>query len=254
MKRKVLYIIMSLGILSLIVLPGCTKYGSNPPIEHFAFSTPEAVAPANESVIYVTGTTVDLTWTSTNESGDPVKADIYFGTGDTPPLVQANHNALTYTVTVEPGMTYFWRVVMRDANGITTDGPVWSFTPLCVFVPSMAVGSYHSYSAPSQWNSEGDITITADPTDQYTVNVTGIEALEGVVENGGPLVMHIDPVNYEVTAPKVVIATDAFGYHNLAYEGTGTYNACDGSYAMEFTISTDEGSFGAFAFSFTRNP
>jgi hypothetical protein len=255
MKRKSIITAVLPVLVFLFALQGCTKYGSNPPIEHFAFSTPEIVSPANEAYTYTTASTVDLTWASVNESGDPVKADVYFGTSDNPPLYKADHNALTLSVPIEKGVTYFWRVVMKDANGITTPGPTWSFTPLCPFVASMAVGSYHAVSPPDQWNSAGNITLTADPNDPYAITITGIEAIEGQTEDGGPLVMHIDPVTHEITVPKVVIVSFAFDtYHNLAYGGTGVYNACDGSYAMEFDISATEGNFGTFAFFFTRNP
>jgi hypothetical protein len=84
--------------------------------------------------------------------------------------------------------------------------------------------------------------------------VKGIEAIEGVDEDKGPLVMHIDPSTFAVIADKSVIASVAFGYHNFTYAGTGTYNSCDGSYVMVFDISADEGDFGSFNFTFTRNP
>jgi hypothetical protein len=123
----------------------------------------------------------------------------------------------------------------------------------CGYDPAISTGSYHSYSAPDQWASAGDITITADPDDNTTVYVTGIEALEGLVEDQGPLVMHIDPTTFEVTADHSVIASNAFGYHNIAYEGSGTYDSCTGKYTMSFNISVDEGDYGAFTFTFTRN-
>jgi hypothetical protein len=129
------------------------------------------------------------------------------------------------------------------------------YTVACALDPALTVGSYHSVSPPADWNSEGDITITADPADPNTVYVKGIETLEGLTEDKGPLVMHIDPVTYVVTADKSVIASNAFGYHNIAYAGKGTYNTCTGTYEMKFDISVDEGSFSppSYAFTFTRN-
>ncbi len=245
---------MLITVAGLVTLQSCEDE-TGEIISHYAFTTPTLVTPANDSYVYTTATSMTLQWDSKNESGDPVKANVYFGTSETPALYKANHNALTLSVPIEKGTPYFWSVEMEDANGIPTEGPTWSFTALCPFVPSKAVGSYHSVSPPSEWASEGDITLTADPTDQYIINVVGIEAIEGVTEDNGPLVMNIDPVNHEVTVPKKVIASIAFGaYHNLAYAGTGTYDACDGSYEMHFTISADEGSFGTFLFTFTRNP
>jgi hypothetical protein len=74
----------------------------------------------------------------------------------------------------------------------------------------------------------GDVVITSDPNDQYTIFVSGLARLDGLNEDRGPLVMHINPSSFKVTADKKVVATSAFGYHNLAYTGTGTFNSCYG--------------------------
>ena len=139
---------------------------------------------------------------------------------------------------------------------ITTNGRTTRSTPLvipvaCVYSTAMSTGSFHSVS--SDWNSEGDITITADPSDPYKLYVSGLEEMEGLVEDLGPLVMYIDPVTYSVTVPKKAIVSDAWGYHNLAYEGTGTFSTCDGIYTMMFDISVVEGTWSGNAFTFTKN-
>lgn len=144
---------------------------------------------------------------------------------------------------------------------ITTNGRITRSTPLvipvaCVYSVNMATGSYHSFSPayPAGWETEGDITLTADDDDIYMIYVSGLEVLDGNVEDLGPLVMHVDPITYAVTVPKKALASDVWGvYHNIAYEGTGTFSSCDGTYNMNFTITVDEGSFGAFPFTFTRN-
>jgi len=122
----------------------------------------------------------------------------------------------------------------------------------CAFDKNLTVGSYHSVSA--SWNTSGNVTFTDDPNNPYTIFVAGLETLDNLIEDKGPLVMHIDPVTYAVKADKTVLATDAFGYHNIAYSGSGTYNSCDGSFAMTFDISVDEGDFGNFGFTMTKNP
>ena len=139
---------------------------------------------------------------------------------------------------------------------ITTDSRTTRSTPLvipvaCVYTTAMSTGSFHSVS--EDWNSEGDITITADTGDPYKLYVSGLEEMEGLTEDLGPLVMYIDPVTYAVTVPRKALASDAFGYHNIAYEGSGTFSTCDGTYTMSFEISVDEGSFGTNGFIFTRN-
>ena len=144
---------------------------------------------------------------------------------------------------------------------ITTDGRTTRSTPLvipaaCMYSVSMATGSYHSFSPayPAGWETEGEITLTADDEDPYTIYVSGLEELDGNVEDLGPLVMHVDPITYAVTVPKKAIASDVWGvYHNIAYEGSGTFSTCDGAYTLNLTITIEEGSFGAFPFTFTRN-
>jgi hypothetical protein len=122
----------------------------------------------------------------------------------------------------------------------------------CAFDKALTIGSYHSVSA--DWITSGNITITDDPNNPYTIYVTGLETLDGLIEDKGPLVMHIDPVTFAVVADKTVLASSGFGYHNIAYSGTGTYSSCDGSYAMSFDISSDELDFGIFTFNMTKNP
>jgi len=143
--------------------------------------------------------------------------------------------------------------LVTTANGLTTRSNAVLAVPVaCAYDVNLAIGSYHVIGG--DWGSEGNITLTADPLDSYKIYVKGLEEIEGLVEDLGPLVMYINPATYAVTVPKKAIASDAWGYHNIAYEGSGTYSSCDGSYAMIFTISVVEGTFGTYQFTFTRNP
>jgi hypothetical protein len=143
--------------------------------------------------------------------------------------------------------------MVTTANGVTTRSTaILRVVVSCAYQNSLATGSYHSVS--SDWNSEGDITITADPVDPYKVYVSGLEEMEGLVEDGGPLVMFIDPATYNVSVPAKNISSDAWGYGSIKYAGDGVYNSCDGSYVMHFEISLDAlGSQGINTFTFTRN-
>jgi len=139
---------------------------------------------------------------------------------------------------------------------ITEDGRTTRSTPLavpvaCVYSTAMSTGSFHVNGG--DWGSEGDITLTADAVDPYKIYVVGLEEIEGLVEDLGPLVMYIDPVSFAVTVPRKAIASDAWGMHNIAYEGTGTFSTCDGIYTMQFTISVDEGSWPTYSFLLTKN-
>ena len=144
--------------------------------------------------------------------------------------------------------------LLATANGLTTrSNAILSVSVACAFDNALTIGSYHSVS--SDWGSEGDITITADPADPYTIFVAGLAAIEGLDEDQGPLVMHIDPATFAVTANETTIASDYFGYGSIKFFGTGVYNSCVGSYSMNFDISVgDYGSQGTFKYDFTRNP
>jgi hypothetical protein len=63
--------------------------------------------------------------------------DIYLGTTSTPPLLAGNLKlggpqtgvVETYTVTnLQPGTTYYWRIVGKTWAQMSTSGPTWSFT------------------------------------------------------------------------------------------------------------------------------
>jgi hypothetical protein len=122
----------------------------------------------------------------------------------------------------------------------------------CSYDPEVVSGSYRAVS--SGWAVDGPVTITVDPEDQYTLYVAGLIGLDGLPEDQGPLRMTVDPADFSVTAHRTVLATNFFGYDNVAYQGTGSLNTCAGSYEMSFTITVDQGSFGTYDFIFTPAP
>jgi len=143
--------------------------------------------------------------------------------------------------------------LVTTVNGVAyRSNDVLFISVACAFDKTLTVGSYHSVSV--DWRTHGNITLTDDPNDPYTIFVAGLETLDNLIEDKGPLVMHIDPVTYKVKADKTVLASDASPYHNIAYSGSGSYNSCDGSFAMTFDITVDEGDFGIYTFNMTKNP
>lgn len=142
---------------------------------------------------------------------------------------------------------------LTTVNGVTTrSNTVLNVAVACAFEAALSVGSYHSVSL--DWNSAGDVTVTADPADPYTIYVAGLEAIEGLNEDQGPLVMHINPATYEVTVDETILASDAWGYGYIKYGGSGVYNSCDGTYNMNYSITLENaGAQGIFVFTLTRN-
>jgi hypothetical protein len=151
---------------------------------------------------------------------------------------------------INNGDVFTFEVLIKSGSRVNASNSVLNVSVACAFNPALTVGTYAVVSL--DWNASGQLTVTADPEDPYTIYVQGLAAMEGVVEDQGPLVMHINPLSYEVIADKTVIATDYFGYDNGAFAGKGIFNSCDGSYTMNFAISVDQGDFGTYLFVMTR--
>ena len=235
MKRKIIFFVTLLIISGLVAMQSCKKESPVGFGVHHIFTEPAAVAPANDSTITISGTTVDLTWVSTNVDGDPVRANVYFGTSGTPPLYKAGVAALTLNVPVELGLTYYWHVTMIDANGQLTAGPTWDFTvfePIAIFVGDFTAdepAEDYSYgvtftkaspttlSIDNYWNSAWLGTFTLDFTAKtYSMPLTTWAGGYSGIESGT-----IDPKtgtmvgNYTIYHNGVSIETGVHTYTKL---------------------------------------
>jgi hypothetical protein len=192
--------------------------------------------------------------------------DILPGLDSINQLVPGDYFKFYVDVTLEDGTVVNGNDTLYDAyNSSIRNLPGSSlnviYTVLCPFQPPITVGSYHEYSDPSQWNAAGDVTLTADASDQYTIYIDGLQAVDFITGNGAKLAIHIDPVTFAITGEKTVLADNLSdwgasyaGYTNYSYTPTeGLYNTCDGSYAITFEISYDQGTFGPYKFTFTKN-
>lgn len=140
-------------------------------------------------------------------------------------------------ITIQGGKTYRSSAVLNAAV-------------VCAYNPDNVSGSYRAVSA--DWAVDGLVTLTVDPEDPYIIYVTGLAALDGLTEDLGPLKMVVNPLDFKVTAETTALASVAWDYTNLSYGGTGLLNTCNGTYEMLFAITVDQGSFGSFPFTLTK--
>lgn len=95
-------------------------------VNHLPFA-PQNIAPLNSASI--SGSSVDLNWNASDVDGDTLKYDVYFGT-EAVPTAKAGSNITekSLSVNVSSGLTYYWKVVVKDSNGGQALGQVWSFS------------------------------------------------------------------------------------------------------------------------------
>lgn len=75
-----------------------------------------------------------------------------------------------------------------------------------------------------------------------------IQGYGGETAPYGIIRLTINPKDYTVTVSKQVISASYGPYHNLAYEGSGTIDTCNGIISLSLAVTVDEGSFGTFPF------
>lgn len=127
MKKRISIFVMLLVLSGMLFFQSCLDKTPVPFEEYGAFTIPALVAPANGAFISPAGTTVELTWSSTDLESDPQKWDVYFGPAEEPARVATGYTSQTYTANVAIGTKYYWRVVGWDSKGIPTRSEVWSF-------------------------------------------------------------------------------------------------------------------------------
>ncbi len=99
----------------------CPCVGNSPPLPPSNPVPPDASV--GESVLSVLG------WTDSDVDDNITGYDVYLGTSSSPPLVASNvPDPLFDPGPLDPMTSYYWRVVVRDAEGAETSGPEWSFT------------------------------------------------------------------------------------------------------------------------------
>ena len=113
---------MLLVLSGLFTMQSCTKE-EKVQILTFSAAVPANPTPATAAVIQMSGTSYDLKW----EGKVTTTWDIHVGTTDKPGLAKAGLTANAYTFTATTGGEYFWYVTTKDANGMVSTSPTWSF-------------------------------------------------------------------------------------------------------------------------------
>ena len=153
---------------------------------------------------------------------------------------------------IHNGEIFTFELVTTSGGKTTRSNAAVNVPVACAYDVNLATGSYH---AVSDWPSEYDVTITADPDDPYTVFITDLGALDGCTEDNSPYVLHVNPIDYTVSTETKLLSSDYYGYGGITYSGNGLFSSCNGSYTLYIDISVgDYGSQGVYTFELIRNP
>lgn len=234
------------GVVPAIIDLNPAVYDSNDLDNTFIQFTLDVDAPATEASVVV------------SLNGDQRR--VVVGTYTTFPatvqvLLSAAAEKLGMTLAqVELGDAFNFEVVTVVGGKSYFSSAAFNAPVVCAYNPDLVSGSYRAVS--DGWGVDGNVTITVDPEDDFIVYVAGLETIDGVNEDLGPLKMIVNPLNFEVEAVKTVLASVVTwnpAYTNMAYAGSGLLNTCTGTYTMLFAITVDQGSFGSYDFVLTKN-
>ena len=238
MKRNMILLVMFTALAGLVSMQSCTKPHGPGYTEHYSFTTPVALAPISGTVVNlgdgVLSGNVSLQWNSTNQSGDAINGSLYFGTSSKPALYASSQTAESVSVPVHGANTYYWYVIMTDANGITTTGPTWSFTVYHPMNPYI-----------------GDYTCD-EPAEDYTYDITFAMKTDYVLET----------VNYwnsgwtadwtlDYTAKTYTMPLTTWGSYSA--QESGTIDPSTGTMTGNYTIFYKGSAIETGTHTYTRN-
>ena len=205
------------------------EFGKETTSETYSFTTQSNRAPNAPSVPsphnYATNqpTTITLSWECSDPDGDAVTYDVYFGIdASSMTKVSINQSGSTLNIgdlrTLSYETTYYWKVVAKDSEGATTEGPEWKFTTQSNRAPNAP-----SVPSPCNHATNQPTTITlswecSDPDgDAVTYDVyfgTSSNSMTKVSINQSGSTLNIDDLrtlSYETTYYWKVVAKDSEG-------------------------------------------
>jgi hypothetical protein len=129
---------------------------------HNAPHIPTSPIPADGAVNQPTS--ANISWIGTDpDIGDNVTYDVYFEAADPTPDVHAysGPNNVYDPGTLISDTQYFWKVTSTDGSGLTTEGPIWDFTTVCVdpIPPCSLTTTDGCYEISLNWQDDSDVEI-----------------------------------------------------------------------------------------------
>jgi len=109
-------------------------------LSNYPPQVPSNPYPENDSVNVAVNST--LRWQSGDPEGGELYYDIYLGKKSElgrDDLLESNVSYNVINVTLEANTHYFWRVTVRDEQGLRREGPVWEFYTIDMEMPTVRI-------------------------------------------------------------------------------------------------------------------
>ena len=224
MKRIFFYQLVNFIFLFLIsvIYTSCKKDNEvpQPPSE------PSGLFPADRATDISTSLT--LSWVKSKADGGFVSFDVYFGTSaEKLETVSTNLPITTFVLSgLAANTTYYWKVVARDKNYLTTSGQVLSFTTKYIMLKGTV------FNPDLQYGSVNDIDGNSYKTIRIGTQTWMAENLKTTKLNDGT---HI-PLIKDVSDWQKQSSSGYCWYNN----DEATYRSVYGALYNGFTVATDK--------------
>lgn len=174
-------------------------------------------------------------------------ADIYKQFGLTTPSLKESLSFTTNIVLKDGFVIYGWNKYTGYNNsafaGWVVDGRAYSskvsYPVVCPLVIDDFVGSATMVDA--FWEETYDVEL-------YKISDTKL-GMKGLFGGSVDLTIEIDPSVHTVSILKTVVLPTIGSYTNLAVQGTGTIDSCNGIISFSGPVTVDQGSFGSYNWS-----
>jgi hypothetical protein len=105
-------------------------YNPGPSASFYVPFPADTLVPASLQSVTATGGKINLSWKGSDADNDIVGYDIYLGTSNTlsTPLKTNIKDMFLNDMAVSAGLTYYWKVVTKDAHGNTSDTGIYQFS------------------------------------------------------------------------------------------------------------------------------
>jgi len=185
---------------------------------------PEITSLQPENNANETGINVDLQWTASDDEGEAISYDIYFGRNNPPELVLAGFaDTIIHIDTLSYGVSYYWQVIANDGFNITESG-IRSFSTGLNDAPVLLLRAPANDSIGVPLTIELDWSATDDEGEEISYDIffgtTNPPELVHTAYTSDSLI--IDTLDWQTTFYWKIIAHDIYG--NITESSVNTFS------------------------------